>query len=84
MNTHVYRYSMLLPLSRARLWLAAGAQALRALATHVDARLALRRRAAEDLDVLARMSDRELHDIGIGRASVEPIASGNWAREFPN
>ena len=84
MNTHVSRYSMLLPRSRAGLWLAAGAQAFRAFATRVDAWLALRRGAAEDFDVLARMSDRELNDIGIGRASIEPIASWKWAREFPD
>jgi uncharacterized protein YjiS (DUF1127 family) len=84
MNTHVSLHSSLLPLSRVGPWLATGAQALFSLAARADAWLALRRRAAEDLDILARMSDRELHDIGIGRASIESIASRTWARDFPN
>lgn len=84
MNTQVSRHSMLFPLSRAGLWLADGAQALRAFAARIDAWLALRRRAADDLDVLARMSDRELHDIGIRRASIGAIASADWTRDFPN
>jgi uncharacterized protein YjiS (DUF1127 family) len=84
MNTHASQHSMLFPLSRAGLWLEAGAQALRAFAARTDAWLALRRRAADDLEVLARMSDRELQDIGIGRASIGAIASTDWTRDFPH
>jgi uncharacterized protein YjiS (DUF1127 family) len=40
-----------------------------------DAWLATRRRVAQDLDALAAMSDRELHDIGLSRGSTDVNAS---------
>jgi uncharacterized protein YjiS (DUF1127 family) len=51
---------------------AAGA---RALAGNVVHWFAARRRAAQDLDALAAMSERELHDIGINRASIGAVAA---------
>jgi uncharacterized protein YjiS (DUF1127 family) len=51
------------------------------LGRRIDAWLAARFRAAQDRAALAQMSDRELHDIGISRGSVEPIASGTWLRD---
>jgi uncharacterized protein YjiS (DUF1127 family) len=55
--------------------------ALRPLARRVDAWLALRKRAADDLDALAAMSERELRDIGVSRASIHAIAADAWTRE---
>lgn len=46
-----------------------------------DAWLAARRRAAQDRADLAAMGDRELADIGLPRASVEPTARGAWSRD---
>jgi uncharacterized protein YjiS (DUF1127 family) len=46
-----------------------------------DAWLATRRRVAQDLDALAAMSDRELHDIGLSRGSTDVNASGGWSRD---
>ncbi|MCK7495235.1 MAG: DUF1127 domain-containing protein [Comamonadaceae bacterium] len=40
-----------------------------------------RRRASRDLATLAGMSDRELADIGIDRASVPAVAAGTWLRD---
>lgn len=61
----------------------AGAVTLRMLGKRLDVWLATRKRAADDRDVLAGMSDRELRDIGISRASIDPIADGIWMREDP-
>jgi len=47
----------------------------------LDAWLAARRRAAQDRADLATMSERELADIGLPRASVEPAARGAWSRD---
>ena len=56
--------------------------ALRGLAQTIDGWVEARRRAAADRDVLANMSDRELLDIGIVRASVDAVADGTWARDY--
>ena len=47
----------------------------------IDAWLAHRRRAAQDRADLASMSERELADIGVSRASVDAIADGSWTRD---
>ena len=49
----------------------------------LDAWLALRRRASLDRDALAIMSDRDLMDIGVSRASVDAVADGAWMRDYP-
>jgi uncharacterized protein YjiS (DUF1127 family) len=41
-----------------------------------------RRRAAADREALANMSDRELLDIGIPRASVQAVAERAWLRDY--
>jgi uncharacterized protein YjiS (DUF1127 family) len=57
--------------------------ALRAIARSIEARLAARHRAAQDLDALASMSDRELRDIGMNRASTHFVALGGRIRDYP-
>ena len=54
--------------------------AVRSIAQRIDAWFEARKRAAEDREILANMSDRELRDIGIGRASVNAVADGTWMR----
>jgi uncharacterized protein YjiS (DUF1127 family) len=58
-----------------------GTRALRRHARRLDAWLAARKRAAQDRTDLAAMSDRELADIGVSRASVDAIAAGSWSRD---
>ncbi len=58
--------------------LAAAAHALGAVAARVDARLEARRRAAQDRLDLARMSNRELRDIGLDRGQIDAVADG-WS-----
>ena len=70
-------------LPRIALAAVAAAEALHAAAVTFDAWLALRRRAAQDRDALAGMSDRDLMDIGVSRASVDAIADGAWRRDLP-
>jgi uncharacterized protein YjiS (DUF1127 family) len=60
----------------------AAAVGLHAAAARVDAWIARRRRAEEDLDALSAMSERELRDIGIGRGNVDAIARMQWTREM--
>lgn len=60
------------------------AAALHAFARHLDAWLAVRKRAADDREVLTGMSERELRDIGISRASIHAIAANAWARDVPD
>jgi uncharacterized protein YjiS (DUF1127 family) len=55
--------------------------ALRPLAGRLDAWLAFRRRAAHDREALIGMSERELHDIGVSRASIHAIADNAWSRD---
>jgi uncharacterized protein YjiS (DUF1127 family) len=57
--------------------------ALHGLAQRIDAWLATRKRASQDLDALARMSDRELIDIGLDRGSVNFVGSGGRVRDYP-
>ncbi len=57
--------------------------ALRAIARSIDAWLAARQRAAQDLDAFASMSDRELRDIGMNRASTNFVALGGRIRDYP-
>ena len=59
-----------------------GAMALRRLARRVDTWLVARQRANQDWQELANMSDYELRDIGVCRASVHAIADGNWTRDY--
>ena len=59
-----------------------GAAVLRTFGQDVDGWIAHRRRAAADRHELVRMSDRELRDIGVNRACIEPIANGVWMREY--
>ena len=47
----------------------------------LDARIAARQRAGRDHCDLAAMSERELKDIGIDRASIASVASRDWTRE---
>ena len=63
--------------------LAESMRALHALARKLDAWLAQRRRAASDQAALASMSDRDLLDIGVSRASIEAAAHGTWRRDDP-
>lgn len=79
MTTYAARYPLAVPLILIGNVLRRGAALLRALARG----LAARQRIADDWDALAAMSERELRDIGISRASLEPIAQGDWLREYP-
>jgi uncharacterized protein YjiS (DUF1127 family) len=80
MTTYVARHPFAALLVRIGNSLHRGAAVLRTLGERLDAWLATRRRAVEDRDVLAGMSDRELRDIGVSRASIDPIAEGTWMR----
>jgi uncharacterized protein YjiS (DUF1127 family) len=57
--------------------------ALHRAAQRVDSWLAARSRFAADRDALVRMSDRELIDIGLDRASVDFVAGGGRVRDYP-
>jgi uncharacterized protein YjiS (DUF1127 family) len=57
--------------------------ALHAFARTLDSWLAQRQRTAQDLDALASMSDRELRDIGMNRASTNFVALGGRIRDYP-
>jgi uncharacterized protein YjiS (DUF1127 family) len=81
MNALVSRHPAALALGALSRALAAGARAARRTATGLDRWLAHRRRAAADLDALAAMSERELADIGVDRASVPAVAAGIWLRD---
>ena len=56
---------------------------LHGFAQRIDAWLAMRRCAAADRDTLARMNDRELHDIGLARGTLKSVADGAWRRDYP-
>ena len=56
---------------------------LRRFAQRIDSWLTARKRVSQDLDALARMSDRELVDIGLDRASVNYVGSGGRIRDYP-
>lgn len=57
--------------------------ALHAFARRIDSSLAARKRVAADRDALGRMSNRELVDIGLDRASVNFVADGGRVRDYP-
>jgi len=57
--------------------------ALHAILRSIEAWLAARHRATQDLDALAGMSDRELRDIGMNRASTHFVALGGRIRDYP-
>ena len=57
--------------------------ALQAIARTIEDWLAARQRAAQDLDAFASMSDRELRDIGMDRASTNFVALGGRIRDYP-
>jgi uncharacterized protein YjiS (DUF1127 family) len=59
------------------------AVALRRLARRLDRFLAARERAGRDLQDLTNMSDYELRDIGIVRASVHAVVDDGWGRDYP-
>ena len=81
MNAFVSRHPAALALEALSRALAGSARVARRTAAGLDRWLARRRRAAADLDVLASMSDRELADIGVDRASVPAVAAGTWQRD---
>jgi uncharacterized protein YjiS (DUF1127 family) len=58
-------------------------KALHEFARTLDSWLAKRQRVAQDLDALASMSDRELRDIGMNRASTNFVALGGRIRDYP-
>jgi uncharacterized protein YjiS (DUF1127 family) len=64
--------------------LAEAMNSLREAAQRIEAWLEARRRVTVDRDILARMSDRELLDIGLDRASANVAADGGWKRDYPN
>jgi len=84
MNAPTAQAASSAPSSRIAVLAVAAAQVLYTLALRADAWLAARKRAAEDRQALARMSDRDLMDIGVSRASVDAIAGGTWMRDPPN
>jgi uncharacterized protein YjiS (DUF1127 family) len=53
------------------------------LVERLDVFLVAQRRAAQDREALASMSDRGLKDIGVSRASVDAVANGTWTRDWP-
>ncbi len=80
MTTHTIRHAPALGLARLAALLHDLAHASLSLARASDRWLAHRQRAARDRAVLSAMSERELADIGVPRASVDPVADGVWAR----
>lgn len=56
---------------------------LQGIVQKIDSWLAVRHRVSSDHDALARMSDRELADIGVDRASVSYVAEGGRVRDYP-
>ena len=55
---------------------------LRRLSASIACWLEARQRAAADRDALAQMTDRELKDIGIDRASASVVADRLWMRDY--
>ena len=84
MDTYAYRYSATAGLVRFANALAEGAAMMGVLARRLDGWLAQRRHAADDLDALARMSERELRDIGLSRGRIPGVAGGESARDVPD
>src|SRR5258708_7840050 len=63
--------------------LAEATRAWRAVVLRIGMSLQEQRRVNVDRDTLATMTDRELLDIGLDRASVNPAAEGSWKRDYP-
>jgi len=80
-QTHATRYPALAVPAPPAITPAGVVRAWRALAARLAAWAVQRRRAADDLDLLAGMSERELHDLGISRSSLQAIAAGAWTRD---
>ena len=81
METLVARHT-----SAALLWRISGmldeaARRVRTLAKRIDARRMQRKRAAGALALLNELSERQLQDIGVTRASLRAIAYGDWNRD---
>lgn len=83
MSTPMRADATAVPLLRLPAALADATCALRALAKMVGAWREAGKRAAEDRDVLARMSDRDLLDIGIARSSVTAATDRTWIANYP-
>ncbi len=81
MTTHVTRRSFAVLLVWSGNALGGVAALLHSIGKRVDAWFAARERARHDRFALSHMSERELQDIGISRASVEAVADGTWWRE---
>ncbi len=64
-------------------WTAGLPRRLDAIVAGIDAWITARRRAVDDREKLASMSDRELRDIGVERSAIDAAASGAWMRERP-
>ena len=57
--------------------------ALQSVARRIDTWLEARERTAADRDALARMSDRELHDIGLDHAGLNYVANRARMSDYP-
>lgn len=80
MNTPIASAGPPAGLARALATLGDMLASMMSLAQRLDDFLVAQRRAARDRSDLASMSDRELADIGLPRASVDPAADGAWSR----
>ena len=81
MTTHTIRHPPASGLARLAALLHDLAHASLSLTRACDRWLAHRQRAARDSAELRAMSDRELADIGVPRASVDPASRGLWRRD---
>ena len=75
MNTPMSSTAVAMPVAPAAI--ARAAALWRALVSFAEAWSANRRRMADDQEALAHMSDRQLLDIGISRATAEAIVDGH-------
>ena len=80
MNTPIASAAPVAGLARVLATLADMLASMMSLAQRLDAFLVAQRRAAKDRLDLASMSDRELADIGLPRASIDSAADGVWSR----
>jgi uncharacterized protein YjiS (DUF1127 family) len=82
MNTQAHCPSVTVPRPPSSI-LADVVNALHEIAQAAGSWFAARQRISDDHDALARMSDRELFDIGLDRASVDYAAHGGRVRDYP-
>ena len=75
MNTPMHSATVALPSAPAAM--ARAAALWSALVSFAEAWAANRKRMADDREALAHMSDRQLLDIGISRATAEAIVDGH-------